>query len=289
MEKKNVLVLGKDGMLGHKLYQVLKQDYGLNVYGTSRKSVNSGSIFFDPLKNFNDLIEIINDFDIKVVVNCIGILNHQSDESLLVDINSIFPKKLEQLLFRSKTKIIHLSTDCVFNGEKGNYSEQDIPDSFDLYGKSKFLGEIHNTKDLTIRCSIIGPELKNEHNTGLLNWYLKKAPHSSINGFTNVYWSGTSTLKLSQMILYSIHKNLKGLIHVSVPRKISKFNLLQLFNKFSGINIKINPSNEPRYDKSLISDNHQLVIDSSFDVIIQEMFEDISENQSSYNHYKLKN
>jgi len=290
MEKVSVLILGCDGMLGHKLYQVLNGDPSFITYGTSRRFNNPSSIFFDPLKNFKDLKAILIDLKIDVVINCIGVLNHSKNQTQLIDINSIFPKKLELLLLETEIKIIHLSTDCVFNGEEGNYSEKSLPDAKDLYGKSKFLGELNNSKDLTIRCSIIGPELKSDHNTGLLNWFLKEITNKNyITGYANVYWSGTSTLKLSQLILYSIKNNLNGLIHVSVPRKISKLSLLELFTNCLKANIKIEPSEELQYDKSLISVDNQLSINSEYKEIIEEMFEDIYKNQSLYDYYKLNN
>lgn len=288
MEKVSILILGCDGMLGHKLYQVLNEDASFIIYGTSRRFDNHSSIFFDPLENFQDLKAILVDLNIDVIINCIGVLNHSEDQTQLIEINSIFPKKLELLLIETEIKIIHLSTDCVFNGKEGNYSEKSIPDAKDLYGKSKFLGELNNSKDLTIRCSIIGPELKNNHNIGLLNWYLKEMMNKEyITGYANVYWSGTSTLKLSQLILHSIKNNLKGLIHVSVPRKISKLSLLELFRHYSKANIKIESSEELQYDKSLISVDNQLSTNSEYKEIIEEMFDDIYRNQSIYNHYKL--
>lgn len=287
MEKVSVLLLGQDGMLGHKLSQVLNEDSTFKVYGTSRNHNNPKSIFFDPLENFNVLNDIIINYRIDVIINCIGILNHHNDETKLLEINSIFPKKLESLLIKSEVKIIHLSTDCVFNGENGNYSENSVPNAKDLYGKSKFLGEINNSKDLTIRCSIIGPELKNNHNTGLLNWYLKSIDNDSINGYANVYWSGTSTLRLSNLIVHSIKNKLTGLIHVCVPQKISKLALLKLFNSYSKIKVEIQPCEEPHYDKSLISNNNQLCVNSDYKEIIKEMFEDISMNLDLYDHYKL--
>lgn len=289
MEKVSVLILGCDGMLGHKLYQVLDKDASVKVYGTSRSSRNPKTIYFDPLKNFEDLNSILINLKINVTINCIGVLNHNKDEAQLFEINSLFPKKLELLLIETEIKIIHISTDCVFNGDKGNYSEKSIPDAKDLYGKSKFLGEIKNSKDLTIRCSIIGPELKNDHNTGLLNWYLKEINEDYITGYASVYWSGTSTLKLSHLILHSINKNLSGLIHVSVPQKISKLSLLKLFNRYTKANIDIQPSTEPRYDKSLISVNNQLSITTNYEEIIREMFEDIYRNPELYDHYHLIN
>ena len=277
MEEIKILILGVDGMLGHKLFQVLPKEFGYNsVHGTSRKrNTNKQVHFYSPSVNFKEIEEIHKIFNFNIIINCIGILNNSNSIELdFFDINSYFPKALESTYSTKKVKIIHISTDCVFSGQSGNYNEESLSDARDVYGMSKFLGEINNHKDLTIRCSIIGPEIGG-NSKGLLSWFLNQES-KTIKGYKKVFWSGTSTLELSKMLTYAIKQDLTGLHHVSVPEKISKYELLRLFNRFSKTNIdlEIVPVEEPSYDKSLLSIKNKLLISKNYETIVKEMFED---------------
>lgn len=179
------------------------------------------------LKKLKDILD--NDYDF--VINCIGLLVKDSNDNpdRAIYINSWFPHHLEQLLKDKKTKLIHLSTDCVFDGSKGNYIETDLHTETNFYGKSKSLGEINNNKDITFRMSIIGPELKN--GTGLMNWILKN-PSKEISGWENALWNGITTLELAKCISkYLFEPKITGIYHlVNNENEISKYELLKLIN-----------------------------------------------------------
>ena len=172
------------------------------------------------------------DHDYDYVINCIGLLvkdsNNNPHQAALI--NSWFPHYLEYKLLNKKTKLIHLSTDCVFNGIKGNYIETDIHDETNYYGKSKSLGEVNNSKDITFRMSIIGPELK-PNGTGLLHWVTTNK-ESTLPGWSNAWWNGITTLQLAKSIItYMYNPSISGVYHL-VPNKniINKFELVSLIN-----------------------------------------------------------
>lgn len=152
-----------------------------------------------------------------VIINCIGALIKESEEhpDRAVFINSFFPHYLARLGNELNFKLIHLSTDCVFSGEKGDYSETDFKDGKDFYAQTKALGEIINGDHLTFRTSFIGPEMK-ERGTGLFHWFMTQ--NGKVYGYSRVYWTGITTLELAKAIDRAIEKNLKSLYHL-VPQK----------------------------------------------------------------------
>lgn len=278
-------------MLGHKIVEHIQNNIGHeSVYFTTRSDSNENSFYYDPEHNFLKIVDIVDTYKIDVIINCIGLLNSSKlSHDRFFHVNSFFPKKLEKTFIKSKVKIIQISTDCVFDGEVGNYTEDSIPSAKDIYGISKFLGEIINSKDLTIRCSIIGPEINN-NSKGLLSWFIKSCKDESINelmGYKNVFWSGISTFELSRIILFASNSNICGLHHVEVPEKISKFELLLLFSKYFKNSKKIKPTTDPKYDKSLKSNHKKLLVSKNYDQIINEMFLNINLNSKKYN-YNIK-
>ena len=250
-------------MLGHKAFELLNLNDKYEVFGTLRnendikkyfiESKNSRNIFsgIDAL-NLNTVLALIDKLSPDLVLNCIGIIKQlkESHNALLsIEVNSLFPHKLAAHLEESKTRLIHISTDCVFSGEKGNYVEADYSDAKDLYGKTKFLGELKSYKNsITLRTSIIGTELKGK--VSLLEWFL--AQKESVNGYTNAIYSGFPTTELINIIENYIIPNptFSGLYNVSsIP--ISKHELLKIVAKVYNIQIIINPFNEFKNDKSL--------------------------------------
>lgn len=250
-------------MLGHKAFELLNLNDKYEVFGTLRnekdikkyfsESKNSRNIFsgIDAL-NLNTVLALIDKLSPDLVLNCIGIIKQlkESHNALLsIEVNSLFPHKLAAHLEGSKTRLIHISTDCVFSGEKGYYVEADYSDAKDLYGKTKFLGELKSYKNsITLRTSIIGTELKGK--VSLLEWFL--AQKESVNGYTNAIYSGFPTTELINIIENYIIPNptFSGLYNVSsIP--ISKHELLKIVAKVYNIQIIINPFNEFKNDKSL--------------------------------------
>ena len=197
-------------------------------------------------------------------------------------INAYFPHLLKRLSDEVGAKLIHISTDCVFSGKKGNYTEDDFRDADDVYGRSKALGEIINDKDLTIRTSIIGPELK-ENGEGLFHWFMHQC--GEINGFRTAIWGGVTTLELAKAIDFSLDNGIVGLIHLSNGVGISKFDLLNLFKEIWGKDTVIKPYDGNEVDKSI---EKSLRLDyevPSYRQMLVEQFEMMKSYSNLYSAY----
>lgn len=195
-------------------------------------------------------IAIFSD-NFDVVINAIGVLNQNAEDhkSMAVMLNGYLPHFIADTLRESKTKLIHMSTDCVFAGNTGPYYEDSFPDGMIFYDRSKAIGEVNDDKNLTFRNSIIGPDI-NEKGIGLFNWFMKQ--EDSINGFTGAIWTGVTTLTLAKAMEEAVKQNLTGLYNLVNNESISKFDLCILFNKyFRNGRIIINPSDKLQLDKSL--------------------------------------
>ena len=235
MIKKKILVLGINGLLGNRVFFNLSKNKKLNVFGTLRKRKNNYfkkkvyKLLKLDLNKFENIIKIVKKIKPHYIINCIGITNKKINKlnySEIIKINSLFPHYLDELSIKYNFKLIHISTDCVFAGNKNFYTENDICDVKDIYGISKFTGEIKGSKSTTFRTSIIGHELHEKN--GLVEWFLSK---KKVFGFHNVIYSGLTTNELSKIIEKCIFKyNLKGLYQISSD-PISKFDLLNLINK----------------------------------------------------------
>jgi len=247
---KKILIIGIKGMAGHVIYNYLNKNTDYKVFGIARNIAENNQEISLDVSDTDKLKEIITYHDFDAVINCIGILNKDAEDnpSKAIWFNSYFPHLLEEITKESQTQVIHISTDCVFNGKKGNYAENDFKDGEGFYAQSKALGEITNDKDLTIRTSIIGPELKN--GIGLFHWFMNQS--GEINGYTSAYWSGVTTLELAKTIQYVIENPLQGLVHLTNGVPINKFDLINLFkdiwNKDQTI---ILPYEGKKVDKSL--------------------------------------
>lgn len=258
----NILILGVSGMLGSALFKILSE-LNYNVYGTVRsfkdnsffdKSELERIIFDVDVLNFDDLIELFHRIKPSIVINCVGVIKQQStakDPLAVIPINSLLPHRLSQLCSLINSRLILISTDCVFDGAGGNYSEMDKPNAEDLYGKSKELGEIRNKENVfTIRTSIIGHEIQSHRS--LVDWFLNS--EGSIEGYKNAIFSGLPTSELANVIGNFIipNKHLSGLYHISVD-PISKNDLLNLIKEVYNKDIKIIPSDDLKIDRSLNS------------------------------------
>lgn len=254
---KKILVLGGNGMAGHMITLFLKETKKYEVHNICHKDrINKESIMCD-IVNINLFKSILTELKPDIIINAIGILNDKSDDNIAYTtyINTFLPKWLENYYKDSECKIIHLSTDCVFKGDKGGYSEDSLKDDETIYGISKNLGEIINSKDLTIRTSIIGPELKD--GKGLFDWLMRQK--GTVEGYTNVYWSGITTLELAYVIDLCIEKNITGLYNISSKSKISKHGLLEIIlSVFEKNDINLIENTVKKSDKSLISKRKDL-------------------------------
>jgi len=256
MNKIKILLLGSAGMAGH----VLKKELSKHIEKIELVDVARSKEFVKPtiqmdVTNFVELGSLINESNFDYIINSIGVLNKfaedNPDRSILV--NSYLPHFIERITNGTKSKIIHISTDCVFSGKRGSYVESDLKDGIGYYAQSKALGEIVNKKDLTIRTSIIGPDL-NPNGIGLFNWFINQ--HGKINGFTKAFWSGVTTIQLAKAIQEIILSNnpTTGLVHLTNNSKISKYDLLTLIKKIYELkDIEIETSDSYEVDKSLIN------------------------------------
>jgi dTDP-4-dehydrorhamnose reductase len=274
----NIFVLGADGMLGHvvKLYF---QENGYTVKGTSRS--DKGEYRYDVTKNINDLQKFIDDFKPEAIVNCTGLLNKVAEEnkSLAVLLNSYLPHFVDEICKKNNVKFVHVSTDCVFDGKKGEYTEDSFRDATSFYGQSKALGEINNESSLTLRTSIVGPDV-NENGIGLFQWFMNQQKET--DGFDKVIWAGVTTLEFAKCMKKAIKNNLTGLRHAVNNEKIDKCSLLSLFKKYFNKDITIHPKSAYVSDKSLIRTTDFDFKIPSYEQMVKEMSEWVTQHEALY-------
>lgn len=280
-----ILVLGASGMIGHMVATYLiEKGYEVDTLSMTTP-LNDKTVILDIMdKNaFEDYLEK-NPYD--VIINAAGVLIEQSENQKYVStyLNSFLPHFLENRFKDSQTKIIHLSTDCVFSGKNAPYTETSSYDGELFYDRTKALGEIINDKDLTFRMSTVGPEIQ-ENGVGLLNWFLGQ--HGQIFGYKNAIWNGVTTLELARGIDAAITQNLKGLYHFVPSVNISKYDLLCLFKEIFG---KDDVSIEPKEagvvaDKTLINSRKDFNFEvSNYKTMIKQMHEWVLNHKEMY-HY----
>ncbi len=257
-----ILVLGGSGMLGHKLVQQWRSEF--DVWTTLRGSLSDYERFklFPPDRTIDSIS--VDDIDAveravaeirpDVIFNAVGIVKQIPTAKNTVTtlmINAVLPHQLAAIAERHGSRLIQISTDCVFDGVRGMYSEEDHPNATDLYGKSKHLGEVESGNALTLRTSIIGRELMTSH--GLVEWALSERG-KSVKGYVNAVFSGFPTIVLADIIsdLIRNHRDLSGLYHLS-SEPINKFELLNLIKKSYGIELEIEPFEDFHIDRSLDS------------------------------------
>lgn len=274
-----VLVLGSEGMLGHVVKNYF-QEQGHTVRGTAR--LGGAYYLLDVLNNIGDIEVFIDDFKPDAVINCIGILNKVAEEnhSLAVMINSYLPHYMDELCTRKGVKFIHVSTDCVFDGKaEGGYTEDSLRTARDFYGRSKGLGEIENTSNLTLRTSIVGPDM-NENGIGLFQWFMNQEKET--NGFDKVIWTGVTTLQFAKSMERAIVNDLSGLRHVVNNEKIDKFSLLSLFKRSFNKDIKINRKSDYVSDKSLVRATDYDFEVPSYAEMVDEMAQWVTDHEDLY-------
>lgn len=282
---KKVIILGANGMAGHVITTGLKSDNAYEVISVARsKSAINPTVLMD-VSDLVSLAILIKNSKADVIINCIGLLNktaeNNPDQAILV--NSFLPHFLEAKTKNTNTKVIHISTDCVFSGEEGGYTEKSFKNGKGFYAQSKALGELDNTKDLTFRTSIIGPEL-NTSGIGLFHWFANQT--GTINGYSNAYWTGITTMELLNAIKTAITENLTGLYHLVNDGKISKFNLVAILNEVFHKNLILIPHDEYKVDKSLINSRTDFSFKvNSYREMVLEMKNWIKKNKELYPHY----
>ena len=281
----NILVLGASGMAGHLITYYLREHGHIVSTLCGTTSLDNESICLD-LCNISKLKDYLSSYSFDVIINCAGMLVKNSDlyKPNAVFVNSYIPHFLSDLYKSTSTKIIHLSTDCVFSGKNPPYSENSICDGQLFYDRTKALGELNNSKDLTFRMSIIGPDC-NKKGIGLFNWFMSNS--GNIKGYTNVYWNGISTTTLARAITKAIDCDLSGLYHLVNPSHISKYDLINLFHKyFPNPNLSISPLEVDLIDKFLINSrtDFDFIIPNYSEMVI-EIKNWIDNHSALYPHY----
>lgn len=280
-----VLILGGTGMAGHTI-SIYFKEAGHDVTAFSRSKVDYCKNINGDITDFRSLKNIINEGQYDAIINAIGILNQDAEDhkSNAVLLNSYLPHFLSDTTKDMKTRVIHMSTDCVFSGKTGDYSETSFRDGETFYDRSKALGELENNKDLTFRNSIIGPDMS-EKGIGLFNWFMKQ--EGEINGFTKAIWTGVTTLTLAKAMEQALKEDITGLYNLVNNETISKYELLRLFNKYmKGEQIEILPSDKLSLDKSLINNRADFSFKvPSYEAMVAEMKEWIDDHKELYQHY----
>ncbi|MCX6728188.1 MAG: SDR family oxidoreductase [Candidatus Saccharibacteria bacterium] len=273
-----ILILGVDGMLGH-IVKLYFQEKGHTVKGTTRS--DDGDYRFDVTKNINEFESFVDDFKPDAVINCTGILNKVAEEnkSLAVLLNSYLPHYADEVCRRNGIKFIHVSTDCVFDGKKGEYTEDSFKDATSFYGQSKALGELNNESSITLRTSIVGPDI-NKNGIGLFQWFMNQEKET--DGFDKVIWTGVTTLEFAKCMEKAIENNLSGLRHAVNNEKIDKYSLLSLFKKHFNKDIIITRKSDYVSDKSLKRTTDFDFGIPSYDQMVKEMSEWVTNHSDLY-------
>lgn len=283
------MILGATGMAGHVVSLYL-QERGHDVLGWSRtpafflKRHVEGDAF-----DLDSLHKIVEAEIPDVLINCVGLLVSDSDQhhDLAVYLNSYFPHVLAAVVSGLPTRVFHLSTDCVFSGEDGPYDERSLPNAREFYGRAKALGELIDDRNLTLRQSIVGPDI-DANGTGLLNWFMKQ--EGAIEGWTKAIWTGLTTLELAKAIEACACDGSRGLVNM-VPDEpgISKYELLTLFNRYiRGGSVTVRAAEGLGADKSL--QRTELVSGyspQSYEEQVKELAIWIRGHRSLYPHYVI--
>lgn len=281
------LVLGSNGMAGHMISLYLKEQ-GHEVYGFDRTTPRFVKGIAGDARNTELVKGIIEEGKYDSVINCIGILNQfaEQNKALACFLNSYFPHFLAEVTHGTDTQVIHMSTDCVFSGKRGEYTETDLRDGETFYDRSKALGELEDEKNVTLRNSIVGPDI-NPDGIGLMNWFMKQT--GEVNGFTGAMWTGQTTLQLAKTMEVAAKEKIGGLYNTVPDHSISKYDLLLLFNHYlRGDCVKVNPVVGVSADKSLKRTRFEFgYLIPDYEVMVAELAQWVKDHKEMYPHYKM--
>ena len=287
--KNKILILGSTGLIGHQIHYLLSNDSRYKIFDIAyRNKLHNSTLLLD-IRDEKKLDSEIKRIKPDYVINCVGTLikESESDPELAIYTNSVLPHRLKNICNSLSIKLIHMSTDCVFSGKnKEPYKETDIKDGLDVYAKTKALGEIVENNHLTLRTSVIGPELKKDGEQ-LFNWFMSEK--QEVEGFSDAIWSGVTSLELARGVKWAIENDICGLYQLTNGIPISKNEVLKLFKIYTNKEILIRPISGINIDKSFIDTrkliNYQI---PSYEVMISEMIEFIKLHLDLYPHYKIK-
>lgn len=279
----NFLILDSTGMAGHLITTYLRER-GHKVCGLSRRKISPHVDIVLDVTHFEERAELIRAGNFDCIVNCVGILNRAAEDNktLAIKLNSELPHFLAETTINLSTKIIQLSTDCVFSGSRGGYRETDFPDGKTFYDRTKALGELIDGKNITFRNSIIGSDFERD-GIGLINWFLQQ--DDTINGYTKSIWSGVTTLFLAQAIERAMAENLCGLYQLTNNTPITKHELLKLFAKVFRKDINILPVDGIAADKTLINTKN-FGVAPSYEEMIADLRDWMIRHKNFYPHYR---
>lgn len=283
------LVLGCNGMAGHQISLYLQeQGHDVTGFALEKSKLLKHSIAGDAT-DFKELASIIKNGKYDTVINCIGVLNQfaENNHPMAVLLNSYLPHIVAEAANEVGAQVIHMSTDCVFSGAKGQYTEDDVPDGTTFYDRSKALGELNDDKNITMRNSIVGPDI-NQKGIGLLNWFLQQT--GDINGFTGAIWTGQTTLQLAKTMEVAAKERATGLYNTVPSESINKYDLLRLFNKYFRDNsLSIHPIEGISADKSLKRTRFDFSYEiPDYEKMVAEAAEWTFRHKELYPHYNLK-
>lgn len=282
------LVLGCSGMAGHTI-SIYLSERGHRVVGFSRRGVPF--LVEQVVGDARDeglIAETLSVGNFDVVVNCVGVLNDfaERDPEGAAYLNGELPHVLAHLAEDTRTRVFHMSTDCVFAGNTGPYTEDSAPDGETVYDRTKATGELRDSKNLTFRCSIVGSDTDPD-GIGLFNWFMRQ--DGPIKGYSGALWTGLTTLELAKAMERAASEGVHGLVNMVPPVSISKLDLLQLFNQeLRGSSVEIVPDNSIQLDKTLVRTN----FDSSFRPAgyakqVAEMARWVRVHRELYPHYEI--
>ena len=284
-------ICGCNGMAGHTISLYL-QERGHDVYGFDIQKSQLIRSFAGNAFDTETISRVIKEGHYDTVINCIGVLNRFAEENhaLAAFLNSYFPHFLAEITEGTDTQVIHMTTDCVFSGKKGSYTEYDLRDGETFYDRSKALGELDDDKNLSLRNSIVGADI-NPKGIGLLNWFMINTTGKSsvVNGYTKAMWTGQCTYQLAKTMEVAAKERAHGLVNAVPDTDISKYELLKLFNKYlRGGRVQINPIEGVNADKSLKRTNWDFSYRiPDYEQMVAEMAEWIYKHKELYPHYNL--
>lgn len=276
-------------MAGHLISLYFKEQ-GHEVVGFARQqSTLLDNTIVGDASDMPLIKKAIDEGNFDAVINCIGLLNQFAEQNtaMAVLLNGYLPHYLTEITKDIKTKVIHMSTDCVFAGNDGPYYEDTLPNGATFYDRSKAMGEINTAKDLTFRNSIVGPDIK-PSGIGLFNWFMKQ--EGEVGGYTRAIWTGVTTYTLAKAMEQALKENLTGLYNLVNNESINKYDLLGLFNTyFRAGEVKINPNDKLQLDKSLRRKREDFsFVVPSYEQQVKEMREWVDAHPSLYPHYNVK-
>lgn len=281
------LIMGCNGMAGHTISLYLKEQ-GHEVYGFDRRPSRIIDSVTGDAMDASFIKHLVGHNKYDTIINCIGLLNQfaEDNKSSAVYLNSFFPHQLAELTSETNTQVIHMSTDCVFSGERGRYTEDDLRDGRSFYDRSKALGELEDGKNLTLRNSIVGPDI-NPEGIGLLNWFMKQ--NGEVNGYIGAMWTGQTTLQLAKTMEAAAKERAHGLYNAVPDTSISKYELLLLFNKYiRAEKVTIVPVDKMAADKSLKRTRWDFdYIIPSYEQMVIELSNWMRSHKELYPHYVL--